>query len=52
LVLNRIDDIIVFHSLSLEHIKVIIRLMVARINKQIVEKGKPRDQARQRTRTE
>jgi ATP-dependent Clp protease ATP-binding subunit ClpC len=37
--LNRIDDIIVFHSLSLEHIKIIIRLMVARINKQLVEKG-------------
>ena len=37
--LNRIDDIIVFHALSLDHIKVIIRLMVDRINKQLVEKG-------------
>jgi ATP-dependent Clp protease ATP-binding subunit ClpC len=37
--INRIDDIIVFHALSLEHIKVIIRLMVNRINKQLVEKG-------------
>jgi len=37
--LNRIDDIIVFHALAVEHIKVIIRLMVGRINKQLVEKG-------------
>jgi len=37
--INRIDDIIVFHALSVEHIKVIIRLMVERINKQLVEKG-------------
>jgi ATP-dependent Clp protease ATP-binding subunit ClpC len=37
--LNRIDDIIVFHALSLDHIKEIIRLMIARINKQLAEKG-------------
>jgi ATP-dependent Clp protease ATP-binding subunit ClpA len=37
--LNRIDDIIVFHALSLEHIKEIIRLMIGRINKQLAEKG-------------
>jgi ATP-dependent Clp protease ATP-binding subunit ClpC len=37
--LNRIDDIIVFHALSLEHIKLIIRLMIAKINKQLAEKG-------------
>ena len=36
---NRIDDIIVFHALSLDHITQIIRLMIARINKQIAEKG-------------
>jgi ATP-dependent Clp protease ATP-binding subunit ClpC len=37
--LNRIDDIIVFHSLALEHITKIIRLMIGRINKQLAEKG-------------
>ena len=37
--INRIDDIIVFHSLSLDHIKQIIRLMIHRINKQLEEKG-------------
>src|SRR5512132_848838 len=37
--LNRIDDIIVFHALSLDHIKQIIRLMIDRINKQLTEKG-------------
>ena len=37
--LNRIDDIIVFHSLSEQHIKSIIRLMITRINKQLTEKG-------------
>src|SRR3970040_879417 len=37
--LNRIDDIIVFHALALDHIKQIIRLMIARINKQLAEKG-------------
>src|SRR5437867_11920323 len=37
--LNRIDDIIVFHALSVEHISEIIRLMIGRINKQLTEKG-------------
>jgi ATP-dependent Clp protease ATP-binding subunit ClpC len=37
--LNRIDDTIVFHSLSVDHIKEIIRLMVVRINKQLAERG-------------
>src|SRR3989475_316781 len=37
--LNRIDDIIVFHALSLDHIREIIRLMIGRINKQLTEKG-------------
>ncbi|MEK6665968.1 MAG: ATP-dependent Clp protease ATP-binding subunit [candidate division NC10 bacterium] len=37
--LNRIDDIVVFHSLSVDHIKGIIRLMMNRIDKQLAEKG-------------
>jgi ATP-dependent Clp protease ATP-binding subunit ClpC len=37
--LNRIDDTVVFHSLSIEHIRAIIRLMIRRINKQLAEKG-------------
>ncbi|HEU5305118.1 MAG TPA: hypothetical protein VFU40_10780, partial [Gemmatimonadales bacterium] len=37
--LNRIDEIVVFHSLSASHIKAIIRLMVRRINKQLGERG-------------
>jgi ATP-dependent Clp protease ATP-binding subunit ClpC len=37
--LNRIDDTIVFHALSVEHIKEIIGLMISRINKQLTEKG-------------
>jgi ATP-dependent Clp protease ATP-binding subunit ClpC len=37
--INRIDDIIVFHSLNEQHIKSIIRLMISKINKQITEKG-------------
>jgi ATP-dependent Clp protease ATP-binding subunit ClpC len=37
--LNRIDDTIVFHSLSVDHIKEIIRLMIVRINKQVSERG-------------
>jgi len=36
---NRIDDIIVFHSLNEQHIKSIIRLMISKINKQITDKG-------------
>jgi ATP-dependent Clp protease ATP-binding subunit ClpC len=37
--LNRIDDIVVFHPLSVDHIKSIIRLMMNRIDKQLAEKG-------------
>ncbi len=37
--LNRIDDIIVFHTLSREHITGIIHLMFNRINAQLSEKG-------------
>ncbi|MEK7878350.1 MAG: ATP-dependent Clp protease ATP-binding subunit [candidate division NC10 bacterium] len=37
--LNRIDDTIVFHSLSMDHIMSIVRLMMNRINKQLLEKG-------------
>jgi ATP-dependent Clp protease ATP-binding subunit ClpC len=37
--LNRIDDVVVFHSLSPDHIKEIIRLIVGRINKQHSERG-------------
>jgi ATP-dependent Clp protease ATP-binding subunit ClpC len=37
--INRVDDIIVFHSLAVEHINEIIRLMVRRINAQLVDKG-------------
>jgi ATP-dependent Clp protease ATP-binding subunit ClpC len=37
--LNRIDDIIVFHPLSAEHIKGIIRLMIGRIDAQLSGKG-------------
>ncbi len=37
--INRIDDIIVFHSLTLAHIQQIIRMMIGRINKQLTEKG-------------
>jgi ATP-dependent Clp protease ATP-binding subunit ClpC len=37
--INRIDDIIVFHALSREHITAIVQLMVGRINKQLSDKG-------------
>jgi ATP-dependent Clp protease ATP-binding subunit ClpC len=37
--LNRVDEIVVFHALSAEHIKEIIRLMVRRINKQLADRG-------------
>jgi ATP-dependent Clp protease ATP-binding subunit ClpC len=36
--INRIDELIVFHSLSEEHIKGIVRLMINRLNKQLEEK--------------
>jgi len=38
-VINRVDDIIVFHALSREDITAIVRLMVARINLQLRDKG-------------
>ena len=37
--INRIDDIIVFHSLSKEDITAIVRMMVARINPQLADKS-------------
>jgi ATP-dependent Clp protease ATP-binding subunit ClpC len=37
--INRIDEIVVFHVLSVNHIKGIISLMIDRINKQLAEKG-------------
>jgi ATP-dependent Clp protease ATP-binding subunit ClpA len=37
--INRIDDIIVFHALSREHITAIVQLMIDRINKQLSDKG-------------
>jgi len=37
--INRIDDIIVFHALSKEDITAIVRLMMARINQQLSDKG-------------
>ena len=37
--LNRIDEIIVFHSLTQEHILKIIDLQMARVEKQLLERG-------------
>ncbi len=37
--LNRVDEIIVFHSLSREHIKKIVDLQIERIRKQLAEQG-------------
>jgi ATP-dependent Clp protease ATP-binding subunit ClpC len=37
--LNRIDEVIVFHSLDETHIKGIVRLMVNRVNKQLEDKA-------------
>jgi len=37
--LNRIDDTIVFHSLSREDITGVVRLMLGRVNAQLAEKG-------------
>jgi ATP-dependent Clp protease ATP-binding subunit ClpC len=37
--INRIDDIIVFHSLSKQDITAIVRMMVARINSQLADKN-------------
>ena len=37
--LNRIDDVIVFHSLSEEHIRGIVQLMLDRVNRQLEERA-------------
>jgi ATP-dependent Clp protease ATP-binding subunit ClpC len=37
--LNRIDETVVFHALGTEHIQLIVRLMITRINKQLEERG-------------
>ena len=37
--LNRIDEVIVFHSLTVEHIKGVVGLMIDRVNKQLAEKN-------------
>ena len=37
--INRIDDVVVFHPLSEEHIKGIVRLMINLVNKQLEEKA-------------
>jgi ATP-dependent Clp protease ATP-binding subunit ClpB len=37
--LNRVDDIIVFNTLSKEHLKVIIDLQLARVEKMLVDRG-------------
>jgi ATP-dependent Clp protease ATP-binding subunit ClpC len=36
--LNRIDEIIVFHSLTREHVKMIVDLMIRRLEKQLQSK--------------
>jgi ATP-dependent Clp protease ATP-binding subunit ClpC len=37
--LNRIDEVIVFHSLSEEHIRGIVQLMLERVNRQLEERA-------------
>ncbi len=37
--LNRIDNVMVFHALTREHIRKIVDLMLAIVNQQLVEKG-------------
>src|SRR5690606_11604662 len=37
--INRVDDIIVFHSLNKEHLKQIVDLMLERVNKRMLENG-------------
>ncbi|GIX46416.1 MAG: ATP-dependent Clp protease ATP-binding subunit ClpC [Candidatus Tectimicrobiota bacterium] len=37
--LNRIDEVVMFHPLNLEHIKQIVDIMLARLNKQMAEQG-------------
>src|SRR4030042_835755 len=37
--LNRVDGVVVFHSLTKEHIRKIVDLMLAQVSKQLGEKG-------------
>jgi ATP-dependent Clp protease ATP-binding subunit ClpC len=37
--LNRIDEVVVFHALSIEHIKEIVDILVADVAKRLAEKG-------------
>jgi ATP-dependent Clp protease ATP-binding subunit ClpA len=37
--LNRIDESVMFHPLTLEHIVQIVDIQVERLNKQLIEKG-------------
>jgi ATP-dependent Clp protease ATP-binding subunit ClpA len=37
--LNRIDEVVMFHPLSLEHIVQIVDIQIERLNKQLIEKG-------------
>lgn len=37
--LNRIDGVVVFHALARDHIRQIVDLMLASVNKQLLEKG-------------
>jgi ATP-dependent Clp protease ATP-binding subunit ClpC len=37
--LNRVDEIVMFHPLTLEHIVQIVDIQVERLNKQLIEKG-------------
>jgi ATP-dependent Clp protease ATP-binding subunit ClpC len=37
--LNRIDEVIVFHSLAEEHIRGIVQLMIDRVNRQLEERS-------------
>ena len=47
--LNRVDDIIVFNTLSKEHLSVIIDLQLKRVEKQLADRGlKLRSHARPR----
>jgi ATP-dependent Clp protease ATP-binding subunit ClpA len=37
--LNRIDEVVMFHPLNLEHIVQIVDIQIERLNKQLIEKG-------------
>jgi ATP-dependent Clp protease ATP-binding subunit ClpC len=37
--LNRIDEVVMFHPLSIDHIAQIVDIQVERLNKQLIEKG-------------